>query len=222
MKRPAGFTLLELMVVIAIVAVLAILAGGIFNRTMAFARQVECVNRMRQYGAATSVYASENAGAIVPPEGNSGGWYAALLPYLGKDSNAQIVLRCPTFVVKRHLTSDSAHTGYGMNLFFSSASGIAGQHSQEGFGNPARMSQILQPSKTPLFYDNESYEGGSAWGGYCVDGAGPWYYELYEAHGHGFNICFFDGHVELVKFDPDGPYEGKGAGDYPQFQWKPY
>ena len=166
MKRQAGFTLWELMAAIAIVAVLAILLGGSFKRAMASARQVQCANGMRQYGAAASVYSAENAGAIVPPEGASGGWYAALLPYLGKEPNAQIVSRCPTLVIKRHLTSDSAHTGYGMNLFFSSASGIAGQQSQEGFGNPARMSQILQPSKTPLFYDNESYAGGSAWGGY--------------------------------------------------------
>lgn len=222
MKRQAGFTLLELMAVIAIVAVLAILLGGAVNRTMGSARQAECVNRMRQYAAAASLYSSENAGAIVPPEGALGGWYAALLPYFGKDPDAQVVLRCPTLVAKHHLPSNSAHTGYGMNLFFSSASGIAGQQSAEGFANPGRISQILQPSQTPLFYDNESYAGGSAWGGYCVDGAGPWYYELYEAHGRAFNICFFDGHMELVKFNPEGPYEGKGAGDYPQFRWKPY
>ncbi len=85
-----------------------------------------------------------------------------------------------------------------------------------------RVSQISQPSRTVAFYDNDNMVGGDAFGGYNLDGAGPWYYSLYAAHNGGFNVAFFDGHAEWLKFNPEGPYQGKGSGDYTNVIWKPY
>jgi prepilin-type N-terminal cleavage/methylation domain-containing protein/prepilin-type processing-associated H-X9-DG protein len=221
-KREKAFTLIELLAVITIITILAALGSQGLIRALESAHSSQCMSNMRQYGAAASLYTVENPGFIAPPESSGGGWYSTLLPYLGKDSAANYALRCPTFTRTYKWASASFHTGYGMNLYFSSASGIAGAQSQEGFRNPARIAQIPQPSKTPLFYDNESALGGSAWGGYCFDGGSPWYYHLYAAHKGGYNICFLDGHTEWVKFNPTGQFKGNGAGDYSQFQWKPY
>ena len=221
-KREKAFTLVELLVVITIIAILAALGSQGLIRALESAHSSQCMSNMRQYGAAASLYTVDNPGFIVPTEFYGSGWPFILLPYLGKDSAAKSALRCPTFTRTYKWASASPHTGIGGNLYFSSASGIAGAQSQEGFGNPARIAQIPKPSKTPLFYDNESALGGSAWGGYCVDGAGTWYYHLYAAHKGGYNICFLDGHTEWVKFNPTGQFKGNAAGDYPQFQWKPY
>ncbi|RJP33670.1 MAG: prepilin-type N-terminal cleavage/methylation domain-containing protein [Phycisphaerales bacterium] len=63
--RP-GFTLLEILVVIAIIALLlAILLPGL-NRARQTARKVECAAHLRQIGVGWTIYADQNKGHIVP------------------------------------------------------------------------------------------------------------------------------------------------------------
>ena len=62
MKR--GFTIIEILVVIAIVAVLATLGLGALRTGFSQAKQVACANNMRQIGVALTAYASENNGAL--------------------------------------------------------------------------------------------------------------------------------------------------------------
>lgn len=68
MKRRAGFTLLELFVVIGIIAVLAaILLPGI-NRAREQARQVLCLANLRQLTAAFISYSKDNQDCFLPPD----------------------------------------------------------------------------------------------------------------------------------------------------------
>jgi prepilin-type N-terminal cleavage/methylation domain-containing protein/prepilin-type processing-associated H-X9-DG protein len=65
-NRVAGFTLTEVLVVIAIIAVLAFVTMTMVKRAMDNARSASCVSNLRDLGAAALNYTSENNGCLPP------------------------------------------------------------------------------------------------------------------------------------------------------------
>jgi prepilin-type N-terminal cleavage/methylation domain-containing protein len=60
MRTRTGFTLVELLVVVAILSILAALLMPMMGKAIATARQIDCLNRLRQLGTATQIYADGN------------------------------------------------------------------------------------------------------------------------------------------------------------------
>lgn len=88
-QKKAGFTLVELLVVIGIIALLISILLPSLNRARETANRVKCGNNLRQIGLALKLYANENrgafpraqyqAGATVTPTWGTG--YAATDPF---------------------------------------------------------------------------------------------------------------------------------------------
>ncbi|MBD3293195.1 MAG: DUF1559 domain-containing protein [Armatimonadia bacterium] len=77
--RRGGFTLIEMLVVVAIIAILAAILFPTFSRAMEKARQVTCASNLKQIGLAFLMYASDHDDMFPNPGGVSavsadGGW----------------------------------------------------------------------------------------------------------------------------------------------------
>jgi prepilin-type N-terminal cleavage/methylation domain-containing protein/prepilin-type processing-associated H-X9-DG protein len=114
--RKLGFTLIELMVVVVIIALLAGLALPAIGRALTNAQKAKCMNNMRQIGLAMMTYAGENNYRL--PEtshtvsiGNT--WINVLEPYL---SNMDEVRICPADPLKKERLA-AGGTSYILNSF---------------------------------------------------------------------------------------------------------
>jgi prepilin-type N-terminal cleavage/methylation domain-containing protein/prepilin-type processing-associated H-X9-DG protein len=69
-----AFTLVELMVTIAVIAILAALLLTALSRSKGSAKRTQCINNLRQLGLACRMYADENSDRLPTPKVPVGNW----------------------------------------------------------------------------------------------------------------------------------------------------
>jgi len=201
-----GFTLLEILVVIAIIAILAAILFPVFAGVRASGHKVACLSNVRQLLQASSMYAGDNDRRLVPARLYLGGpdlgktWCVLLRPYLGDER----ILTCPVDPSPQTVSNstDLPHS-YGINYDLTYVTGY-------GAANLSwAMSAIPRTADLVLFFDMKSSAGamGSGYAAHRVSRV--------EGRHHGKAIVgFLDGHakpqspreIDAVKFwSPTAP-----------------
>lgn len=96
-RRAQAFTLLELLVVIAVIAVLIAFLWPAAQATIENSRRMKCVSNERQLITGVRLYAADNGNRLP----SLGAWYTGIAPYVGlsgTDPNlrSEGVFRCPS------------------------------------------------------------------------------------------------------------------------------
>jgi prepilin-type processing-associated H-X9-DG protein/prepilin-type N-terminal cleavage/methylation domain-containing protein len=204
-----AFTLIELFVVIAIIAVIAALAGAFYGRTQSERNQVESASRLQQWGVALGGYVAENNGDL-PRRGQgvqpvvqldrAEDWFNALPPFLGQPGYGELVKtgRRPKAgdrsIFVRPGAKDPggvAFLSYGMNMNLSPWNLPA----------PTALVRIEQPASTVFLAESP--------GAYSSTYPSTRPYGCLAPHDGRGNLLFLDGHVAAFEAD----YIGVGKGD---------
>lgn len=221
MKTPRtnqGFTLVELLVVVTIVAILASLLWPSFSSAKDRAKQIQCFGHLRQLGIAAQLYWNDNNQRAFPylskrlTDGQVYwfGWLQSgsegrrrfdpsqgvLWPYL----QSRGIELCPSFHYQHPKYKPKAagvSWGYGYNLHLSPNSA----------STPTLIHQILQPAEITLFADAaqiNDFQPPASFANplveefYYVSDGGPAYANGHFRHRRKANAVFVDGHIDAL------------------------
>jgi prepilin-type N-terminal cleavage/methylation domain-containing protein/prepilin-type processing-associated H-X9-DG protein len=218
-RRPRGFTLLELLVALAIVGVLVALMGSSLGNAYGVADSVRCQSTLRQWALAMRTYALQNNGAL-PRRGQGAqptaivnrpeDWFNALPKVMGMPPYSDLAAQgciprpgdasiwmCPA--ARQADTGTPCYFAYGMNMLLSTWL----------TGKPDYLDAVPSSATQVFMADGP--------GAYCSVLPSSRAYSPVARHNGMVNISFLDGHVASFP----GDYVGCGKGDphQPEIRW---
>ena len=223
-NEAGGFTLVELLTVVAVIGVLAAALLPVLGRAKAQSQSTVCKNHLNQTGHAMTMYLSDN-NRYPSTLGDDGAgfqtWADRLNPY-NPINWTNTSWHCPTYIANKGLVEFQkpppgggemvCRTSYSYNALGISGLGaprITGPRLGLGFfpRSTPRDQQVLAPAETyavadarPSWDQNAAGFGGREWmNPYRLFPAGFAYTEAAPPHSQGYNMLFCDAHVAQVK-----------------------
>lgn len=219
----SGFTLMELLIVVSVIALLAAMLLPAIGMVRELALATRCQSNLRQIGLAAALYPEEWDGLVAPCKNWDGGkWSELLAPFLesddritSQDDTRQIMRSCPRWRQSKYrqerLTNDPDYakwwydTGYGMTPMAAPwGAGFPGpKNLNVDYWNPGSpwttlnvpLATITHHSTRLLFADN----GPFWWWGEMLT-YDPLNERSSQRHRQRTMTAYFDGHVESRLF----------------------
>lgn len=184
-----GFTLTELLVVIATVAILVALVLPALAASKTSGRLFQCLNNQKRMAVAVNMYADDFSGKIIPYANGGGFWDVGLHPWTYASTKeqalelvqAQLKSGCPLYPYDPHpeiyhcpsdmRMNNSIGSGWAYDSY-SKTQNVTGDHhgsandywgcqSSSSTGDPtySNVSQITSPSQTFVFSEDSDSRG---------------------------------------------------------------
>jgi prepilin-type N-terminal cleavage/methylation domain-containing protein/prepilin-type processing-associated H-X9-DG protein len=218
-----GFTLVELLVVIGIIALLISILLPALGKARMSARRVSCLSNLRQLAVAMQVYLAQDKGVF---PGHKENFNNPPAPYwaddiLGDDTTGKTkystLLDCPAQGTDTNggyghvwtFSNDANGVSYGYNAFFlghyAYSDGLNGSNPPEyGYATPlppldwVHVNQVKHPTECLLFADHGPPYGFSLWWPQASMLPGSGNEGVYcNRHGGVGMVVFVDGHGEM-------------------------
>ena len=220
--RVHAFTLVEMLVVLAIVSTLAAMLFPTVQRSIGAARSVQCSNNLRQVGVSFGFYVTDYRGALplahqgvfeTPTVWGRPCWIQGMMPeYFTPEERAQSlaiprvdigILNCPSHPAKfpvGWIYAINQHTSYGMNTL-----GIGGGYAGASWCRAAayrKITQVRYPDRQLAFADSQypttamQFPDGNSTQGYFTVSCTAFEGGLGFRHEGSTNLAFVDGHCD--------------------------
>ena len=225
MRHRRAFTLIELLVVIAIIAILAAILFPIFASAKERARQVRCLNNLKQLSTAFQLYVDDHQGLtprVAPyctwPDPNAPNWCGTLVTFGATDVrqgsfwkggyvHAADLFICPTDV-NREATGLTSEPNPAARKAYPLSYSMSQEMNQKAANSPYYLpirfyAAIAGKSSKVLLFEHESrirtlYAQG------INDGLNLWCNNLDKpdkVHYNGTTVSYADGHVKWQSFE---------------------
>jgi prepilin-type N-terminal cleavage/methylation domain-containing protein len=221
-----GFTLMELLAVMGIIAVLAALLFSALSRARTKAAQTTCLNNLKQINTAVRMYADDYKDRVVAPPGfhtSVENWYRykeLIASYVGRTDKPRLADKlfcCPadTFFYSAsgyHSEGICTQPQSGYCSYIFNAGNQVGTNGYPGiFGQSLAL--VREPSKTVLVCESAAFTPFS-WhnpqkpaSGYCVNDA-RCILSFVDSHVQSTKI-YWSGTGEAWQYDPPANYDYK-------------
>jgi prepilin-type N-terminal cleavage/methylation domain-containing protein/prepilin-type processing-associated H-X9-DG protein len=213
----SAFTLVELLVVIAVIGILAGLLLPLLSKAKARVHSSVCLNNLRQWGIATHLYVLEHDD-FLPGEGTpnamgtNSGWYVTLPVQIGLKPYHQMAWRTnPAARLERSIWICPANTNRsnGNNLFHY----CLNQHVDNtgALDGPVRFSSMPRPTQTVWLFDNGKRAAVAQQNNVHTN-----------LHLGGAQFLFLDGHTARFRNTDYWDFSmNRGRTNHPELVWKP-
>jgi prepilin-type N-terminal cleavage/methylation domain-containing protein/prepilin-type processing-associated H-X9-DG protein len=208
MRLRSLFTLIELLIVIAILAILMTLLLPAIGKAKTRAKEIVCAGNLKQIGCGTMLWIQDNQDRFYPLYNSSGLWYGNAASgagaWDGNNPSASMIpawLTCPSNLSPEKLnhTYNSVAANW-INLSY----GYNVRYYSPGSFSPVLITQIRRPSKS--FYAGDAFypeQTGTVYGSLGISRASADKSPVAKLHsaGKGANLLFTDGHTAYWDYD---------------------